>query len=103
MTNFDQEFETAIRFISEKFCQETDLSKPTLIHCLRVGISLYDSGYSKEICIGALLHDVIEDTETTDQEIANLFGDKIAELVKVNSKDPSIDDKKLRSETLIKN
>ncbi len=103
MTNFDQDFETAIRFISEKFGLEKDLSKPTLIHCIRVGISLYESGYSREICIGALLHDVIEDTNTTEQEIADLFGDKIAEIVKVNTKDSIIEDKKLRSETLIKN
>lgn len=35
----------------------------------------------RTVVIGAILHDTIEDTATTKEEVAGLFGDQVAELV----------------------
>ncbi len=102
MNDFDKEFEDAIRFVAEKFSSEKDLTKPTLFHSVRVGVFLYQGGYGKETCIGGILHDVIEDTGTGEEELKSKFGHKVAELVRVNSKDTSIDDKKVRTEAMIR-
>ncbi len=102
MNIFDNELEDAIRFVAKKFDAGQDLKKPTLLHSIRVGVFLYQGGYSKEVCIGGILHDVIEDTETSEQEIESRFGSKIAKIVAANSKDISIVERAKRSEMLIK-
>jgi len=102
MNNFDKEFEDAIHFIADKFSEVQELEKPTLLHGIRVGMYLYQGGYSKEVCIGGILHDVIEDTATSEKEIEKTFGVKIAQIVAVNSKDIRIIDKAKRTEMLIK-
>lgn len=101
MNNFDLEFEEAIRFIAGKFASKKDLTKPTLFHSIRVGLYLYQKGFDKNICIGGLLHDVIEDTNTSAAELEDKFGFEITELVIVNSKDTSIIDRNARATALI--
>jgi (p)ppGpp synthase/HD superfamily hydrolase len=40
--------------------------------------------------MAAILHDTVEDTDTTLQEIASLFGDDVASIVEVSRTDPRI-------------
>lgn len=102
MNIFDKELEDAIRFVADKFDSGQDLKKPTLLHSIRVGLYLYQGGYNKDACIGGVLHDVIEDTNTSEQEIESRFGSEIAQIVVAISKDTDIIDRVERSEMLIK-
>lgn len=85
MNNFDNEFEKAIRFVTRVMPPAEDLEKPTLLHSLRVSIYLWRHKYNRKICIGGLLHDVIEDANITKEEIENNFGKEIAEIVDANT------------------
>ena len=54
---------------------------PYLIHPLSVARILLDHGCSDELAVAALLHDTVEDTEVTVEEIRTIFGDNVARLV----------------------
>ncbi|MBD5545653.1 MAG: bifunctional (p)ppGpp synthetase/guanosine-3',5'-bis(diphosphate) 3'-pyrophosphohydrolase [Lachnospiraceae bacterium] len=55
--------------------------EPYIIHPLCVAIILADLELDKETIAAGLLHDVVEDTNFTDEEIAAEFGDDVALLV----------------------
>jgi GTP diphosphokinase / guanosine-3',5'-bis(diphosphate) 3'-diphosphatase len=63
--------------------QMRDEGTPYIIHPLRVAISLAEEVqvYSPRLICSALMHDVIEDSEITRAEIADMFGDEIAHIV----------------------
>lgn len=63
--------------------QTRDEGTPYIIHPLRVAISLVDELqiHSPALVCAALLHDVIEDSPTTREEIAGEFGEEIARIV----------------------
>ena len=50
-------------------------------HPLTVAYILTDVNADAETICAGLLHDVIEDTDTTKEEIASMFGDTVASLV----------------------
>ncbi|MCM1155527.1 MAG: bifunctional (p)ppGpp synthetase/guanosine-3',5'-bis(diphosphate) 3'-pyrophosphohydrolase [Roseburia sp.] len=55
--------------------------EPYIIHPLCVAIILADLELDKETIVAGLLHDVVEDTPITDEEIAEKFGAEVALLV----------------------
>ena len=55
--------------------------EPYIIHPLCVGIILADLELDKETIVAGLLHDVVEDTVMTEDEIAEEFGAEVALLV----------------------
>lgn len=55
--------------------------EPYIIHPLGVAIILADLELDKETIAAGLLHDVVEDTILTDEEIRNEFGEDVALLV----------------------
>jgi len=55
--------------------------EPYIIHPLYVSIILADLEMDKETIAAGLLHDVVEDTVFTKEEIAEMFGDDVALLV----------------------
>lgn len=55
--------------------------EPYIIHPLCVAIILADLELDKETIVAGLLHDVVEDTILTDEEIKELFGEDVAVLV----------------------
>lgn len=55
--------------------------EPFLAHCVEVARLLAQLGLDHTTVAAGLLHDVIEDTPATYEEVAELFGDKIAELI----------------------
>ncbi len=63
--------------------QMRDEGTPYILHPLRVAVSLVDELeiYSPKLVCSALLHDVIEDSPTTREEIAALFGEDVARVV----------------------
>ena len=63
--------------------QLRDEGTPYILHPLRVAVSLVDELeiYSPTLVCSALLHDVIEDSPTTREEIAAIFGEDVARVV----------------------
>ncbi|MCM1268063.1 MAG: bifunctional (p)ppGpp synthetase/guanosine-3',5'-bis(diphosphate) 3'-pyrophosphohydrolase [Bacteroidales bacterium] len=55
--------------------------EPYIIHPLCVAIILADLELDKETIVAGLLHDVVEDTVMTDEEIEKQFGEDVALLV----------------------
>ncbi len=55
--------------------------EPYVIHPLCVGIILADLEMDKETITAGLLHDVVEDTVMTTEQIAEVFGEDVASLV----------------------
>lgn len=94
--------EKAIILVSSKFTMFHNLIRPTLLHSIRVGSWLYFHGYETNIVIAGFLHDIIEDTDVTEQNIREDFGVEVAGLVMANSKNTNITEKKARNDELIK-
>lgn len=55
--------------------------EPYITHPLDVAGIVADAGGSEEMVMAALLHDVVEDTPITIEEIKETFGEKVASLV----------------------
>ncbi|HIS27129.1 MAG TPA: bifunctional (p)ppGpp synthetase/guanosine-3',5'-bis(diphosphate) 3'-pyrophosphohydrolase [Candidatus Pullilachnospira intestinigallinarum] len=55
--------------------------EPYIIHPLCVAIILADLELDKETIVAGILHDVVEDTVMTQEELAREFGDEVALLV----------------------
>ncbi len=60
--------------------------EPYITHPVAVAINLANMHLDHETLMAALLHDVIEDTSVTKENLAELFGDTVAELVEGVSK-----------------
>ena len=61
--------------------QKRKSGEPYIIHPLCVAIILADLEMDKETIAAGLLHDVVEDTETTHEDIVRDFGEEVAQLV----------------------
>jgi (p)ppGpp synthase/HD superfamily hydrolase len=64
---------------------------PYVEHPMTVAARLDEHGYRAEVLAAALLHDVVEDSGTTLEELRKLFGDEVAGLVGALTDDESID------------
>lgn len=97
------EFEKAIRLLAKYAPVSNKKSrKPLLPHDIRVGVYLYENGYSKNVIISGILHDAIEFTKISKQVILNQFGGKVLRFILANTKDDSIIDKEEKTNELIK-
>src|SRR5262245_21383569 len=63
--------------------QKRDEGTPYIHHPIRVAVSVVDelNNYSPKLICSALLHDVIEDSDITREDIGRMFGEEIAEIV----------------------
>lgn len=64
---------------------------PYVEHPKAVAALLDEQGYGEEVLAAALLHDVVEDSETTLDELRELFGETVAGMVGVLTDDESIE------------
>ncbi|WP_448584272.1 RelA/SpoT family protein [Thermocrinis sp.] len=72
----------AIEFLEEKHAgQKRASGEPYVIHPLEVAVIVAEMGLGKDSIISALLHDVLEDTQTSYEEIKELFGETVANIV----------------------
>ncbi len=62
---------------------------PYIVHPVEVMLFLTECGCSTETVVAGVLHDTLEDTETTLEELKENFGGKIAALVASESEDKS--------------
>ncbi len=61
--------------------QKRKSGEPYITHPLAVAAIMAEMRFDMETVIAAILHDVIEDTSVSKQEITELFGEEVAELV----------------------
>ena len=66
----------------------TDL--PYIIHPMEVMQILCEMEADEVLKIAGVLHDTLEDTDTTEEEIEKLFGEKVLRLVKSNSENKTL-------------
>ena len=72
----------AVEFAREKHKNQVRRDgSPYIIHPLAVAEIVAEMGLDTDAILGALLHDCIEDTDTSHDDIARLFGTTTAELV----------------------
>ncbi|HEU4461194.1 MAG TPA: HD domain-containing protein [Solirubrobacterales bacterium] len=64
---------------------------PYVEHPVTVAARLEELGYRDEVLAAALLHDVVEDSETTLDEVQELFGPEVAGMVGALTDDESIE------------
>jgi (p)ppGpp synthase/HD superfamily hydrolase len=88
----DEEIERSIRYLVHSFESSGDNPKPVILHSVRVGMDLYNRDYEQRIVISGFLHDLLEDTNVTSNEIRSKFGTDVANIVEAASFDEDIDD-----------
>jgi len=64
---------------------------PYIEHPKAVAALLDEQGYGEEVLAAALLHDVVEDSETTLDELRELFGEAVTGMVGALTDDESIE------------
>jgi (p)ppGpp synthase/HD superfamily hydrolase len=84
-------FEKAVRILSEYMPPSDENSrKPIMFHDIRVGVYLYENGYSEDIVLAGVLHDAIEWSDADEQLLRNEFGDTVVRLIFSSTKDDTI-------------
>src|SRR5439155_22637929 len=71
--------------------RESDAA-PFLLHPLEVAALLVGAGFGDEVVAAGVLHDILEKTEATSEELREHFGERTAALVEAVSEDAAIDD-----------
>ncbi len=61
--------------------QKRKSGEPYIIHPLNTAIIVTEIGMDRDTVVGALLHDVVEDTDMTLDQVREMFGDDVALLV----------------------
>ena len=64
---------------------------PYITHPFAVAMMLMKAGCQEEVIIAGLLHDVVEDTAITADQIRNIFGDAVAEIVAACSENKNLE------------
>ena len=61
--------------------QKRHSGEPYIVHPLNVAYILADVGLDDSTICAALLHDIVEDTDVTDEDLRKIFGEEIADMV----------------------
>ena len=82
-------FEDALRFATEAHAGmvRKASSMPYILHPMEVATIAATMSEDREVLAAALLHDVVEDTPHTLEEIESLFGSRVAALVAAETED----------------
>ena len=87
--------------ISHEGQYRKNTSIPYITHPVAVGMMLLKNGYSEEIVVAGILHDTVEDTSLTLEEIKRDFGENIAKIVEGSSEpDKSLSWKERKEHTI---
>ncbi|WP_191017596.1 HD domain-containing protein [Treponema zioleckii] len=73
---------------------------PYIVHPMEVMQILTENGCPENVIIAGILHDTLEDTDTTPAEIEQKFGKEILELVQTESEDKSKSWKERKQHTI---
>ena len=55
---------------------------PYIAHCYGVGLILARAGYDEEVIAAGILHDTVEDTDVTLEQVRETFGARVADIVR---------------------
>jgi|SRR3989344_453211 len=91
--------EEAIKFLVLSVEKTGTNPKPVITHSIRVAFRLDFYGYGMDVILAALLHDLLEDTVTSLEEIEDKFGKTVSELVSASTFNKEIEDKEERYKT----
>lgn len=82
----------AIKYATKKHQGQNRKGKdvPYIVHPLEVFNILYRMGADEKLLVAGLLHDVVEDTDTTANELQKKFGSDVMELVMAHTEDKSL-------------
>jgi (p)ppGpp synthase/HD superfamily hydrolase len=101
--NHTPQIKKAIQFAARKhhgqFRNETE-PLPYVTHLFSVALLVAEDGADDDVVTAALLHDTIEDTGTTREEIVVAFNERVAELVEAVSEKKHLDWKDRKEEYL---
>ena len=67
-----------------------DKITPYISHPLAVALLLQKYGYDKEVIISGILHDIVEDTKYTHDDMIQKFGLEIADIVQGVTEDKNL-------------
>ncbi|WP_052663063.1 RelA/SpoT family protein [Mycoplasmoides pirum] len=106
-SNYDQEeialIKKSLNFAFQKHeNQKRKSGEPFIIHPLETAIKLVEWKMDVTTICAGLLHDILEDTEVTEEELIELFGNEITVLVQMVTK-ISLIAKKNREQNQLKN
>ena len=96
--NHTPEIKSAVQFAARKHHGQMRMEAeplPYVTHLFSTALLIAEDHDDDEVVIAALLHDVIEDTGTTKEEVAQTFGKRVAEIVATVSEPKEIGGKKL--------
>ncbi len=82
--NHTPQIKKAIQFAARKHHGQMRISDgqlPYVTHLFSVALLVAEDGAHDDVVTAALLHDTLEDTETTRAEIVSEFNERVAELV----------------------
>jgi hypothetical protein len=65
----DFDIDRAIRFLSAAIERSGHNLKPVVLHSVRVGLILDEYRYGWEVVVAGVLHDILEDTAETAEEL----------------------------------
>ncbi len=74
--------------------------RPYFEHPIQVTQLLRDAGYDEEVCAAGLLHDTVEDSNFTVEDVFESFGQRVGGLVAALTEDPSIEGWEERKQAL---
>ncbi len=63
---------------------------PYVVHPTVVAITVASHGFGEAAIAAALVHDVLEDTEITEQQLADELGDEVLQIVRAVTEDKSL-------------
>jgi hypothetical protein len=87
---FDKLVEKAIIYLVQSFVGTGRNPKPVILHSIRMGVYLYKNNYHQNVVVAAILHDLLEDTDTKVEDIEKEFGKEVGNLVSANTFNVSI-------------
>lgn len=95
----------ALRFAAEKHRdhrRKGEIAAPYINHPIAVVQQLAEAGleHNTELLMAAVLHDVVEDTETTFEEVRRLFGARVASIVNEVTDDKSLSEGERKKRTV---
>lgn len=101
--DLEKEMDNVLHFAAKNLSETGHNTKPVLLHSFKVAMNLYLNGYSKKIVISSILHDLLEDTDLSYEELTEAYGKEIADIVEAVSFNPKIDDKLEQARQMFQN
>ena len=80
MSLLDTAIEVAARAHRDQLRKGTDV--PYITHPYGVGLMLARAGYDEEVIVAGILHDTVEDTDVTLEQVREIFGARVADIVR---------------------